>query len=334
MLLLRLLLPWVHVCSFVGMLTLSTVARGDAVLIRFSPPQGAVAGYKVYSAFETTGAIAGTPIDAGPRAPASGVASYSLAGLDPTRGYSVEMTAYDSRGVESARSNRVTIPARVETLGSPLWQSDFSVYAPGVHVPGFVDARGDSRTTTGTDLFQVSYFSDGNAAYGTSAASGAVSSRYIAGVSNSWGSYEISGRVWMSGANAQPGIAARATETGGLRYFELGQNPGGAWLVRARNEPALTCRSGGATGVTQAIVRWYSVKFRVTQSAGLTRVRAKAWSSTAAEPSAWLVDCWTTLGAAADSGAFSLLRGGGGLAYFDDLSVRPVQGMIEAIPPK
>ena len=86
------------------------------------------------------------PIDAGPRTPdATGVASYYLGSLDPSLAYSVEFTAYDSRGVESVRSNRLRIAPRLETLGTPLWENNFDVFAPGVHPAGFVDLRGDAR---------------------------------------------------------------------------------------------------------------------------------------------------------------------------------------------
>jgi hypothetical protein len=334
MLLLRLLLSRVHVFSFVGMLTLSAVARGDAVLLRFYPPAGVVAGYKVYSALQTTGTITSAALDAGARAPdTTGVASYSLSGLDPTRAYSVEMTAYDSRGVESGRSNRVSIPSRTETLGSALWSSDFQMYAPGVHVPGFVDSRGDSQTTTGTDLFGVAYLGVTNATYGTESASGTVSSRYTAGTSAAWGSYEISGRVLTVGIFSLAGIAARVTNTDGSRYFELGQVSRGAWVLSGRNENALTCRSSTALGVTQLSLSWYNVRFRVTQAAGKTRLRAKVWLSSATEPSAWQADCWTTLSASADSGTFALRRDYTGAAYFDNVSVQPVIGTLEPIPP-
>ena len=335
MLLLRLLLPLVHVCLLFGMLALSAVARSDAVLISFRPPQGAVAGYKVYSALQTTGPITNAPLDAGARAPdGSGLASYSLTGLDPAQSYSVEMTAYDSRGVESTHSNRLTVPARTETLGAALWSSDFQVYAPGVHVPGFVDSRGDSKTTTGTDLFSVSYFAGNDAAYGTAADSGMVSSVFFGRSSEIWGSYEISARVWRGVRSAQAGIAARVTGSGGdLRYFELAQNTFGTWLARARNEPALTCRNGTLTGVTQSANEWVALKFRVTRAAGLTRLRAKLWRPAAMEPAAWQIDCWTTLGAAADSGAFALQRYGNGSAYFDDIAVTRVEGTLDAIPP-
>ncbi len=338
MLLLLLPLPRVYVCfGFLLMLALSMDARADAVLLRFRPPtNGVVAGYKVYAAFETTGAITSAPIDAGARSPDStGVASYSLANLDPARSYSVEMTAYDSGGVESARSNRITLAPRVqpsvETLGTPLWQSDFSLFAPGVHAPGFVDLVGDTRTTTTSDIFKVSYFGNTNAAFGTAVQPGAVASRYIGSASNNWGSYEIAGRVWANTTTGQLGIAARSTGDN-TRYFALGQNTSGGWLLRAWSEPALTCGSGPATGVTQPAFRWYRFKLRTTRASSLTRVRAKVWSDGAAEPSAWQADCWTTLAASADSGSFSLMRGGSGMAYWDDLSVRPVQGTLDRIP--
>jgi trimeric autotransporter adhesin len=339
MLLLLLPLPRVYVCfGVLLMLALSMDARADAVLVRFLPPGGTVAGYKVYSAFETTGAITSAPIDAGARPPdATGVASYSLANLDPTRSYSVEMTAYNSSGVESARSNRITLAARTapppgETLGAPLWQNDFSAYAPGVHVPLFQDLVGDVRSLSSTNLFAVSYFADGNAAWGVSGSAGALATRYVGSNSAGWGSYEISGRTWSSSALGQLGIASRSTESGGTRYFELGQNASRAWLLRTRNEPALTCARGPATGVTQPGARWYSFKLRTTRANGLTRLRAKVWSTGTTEPSAWQADCWTTVAANADSGSFSLQRSGSGSAFFDDLAVRPVQGTLDPIP--
>lgn len=332
MLLLRLPLPWVYVCCVLGMLALSADSRADAVVLRFRPPVGAVAGYKVYAAPSTTGPITSAPIDTGARAPdATGVASYSLGNLDPLLAYSVELTAYDARGVESRRSNRVTIAPRSETLGTALWSSDFSVYAPGVHVPGFVDFRGDSATTTGTDLFSVAYFGT-NAAYGTATAPGTVASRYTGGTSASWPSYEISGRVLDVDRSALAGVAARVTSPDGSRYFELAQIVGGAWLVRGRNEPALTCRSGQGLKVTQIEELWYSFRFRVTRANGLTRLRAKVWPTPAPQPALWQVDCWTTLAASADSGYFSLLRDGTGGVYFDNLSVQPVTGTLEPIP--
>jgi len=330
--LLRLPLPLVYVCLLFGMLTLSAFARADAVLLSFYPSPGAVVGYKVYTAFETTGPIASAPLDVGARLPVGGIASYSVANLDPTRSYSVEMTAYDLRGVESTRSNRLTIPARTETLGTPLWSSDFQAYAPGVHVPRFMDSRGDSLTTTGTDLFSIAYFGT-NAAFGTAAAQGTVSTRYTATGSVSWPSYEISGRVITETIGAQAGIDARVTYTDGSRYYELGQVTGGVWVVRGRNENALTCRTGPMLGVKQLSALWHNVRFRVTQAGGNTRLRAKVWLSSAPEPAAWQADCWTTLSATADWGNFALRRGSAGGAYFDVVSVQPVTGALEPIPP-
>ncbi|MFI5317501.1 MAG: fibronectin type III domain-containing protein [Myxococcota bacterium] len=330
-----LLLPLsrVRACAAVGFFTLAlaTGARADAVLLRFYPPaQGAVAGYKVYAARQTTGAIASAPIDAGVRSPdGTGVASYSLSGLDPNLPYSVEMTAYDARGVESQRSNRVTISSRVETLGGVRWSSSFGQFAPGVHVPGFRDELEDAETASGADLFAVAYFPDGTAAFGSDADAGDVSSWFVGAGAPYWGSYEITGRVWTSGARAQAGIDARASGRG--RYFDFGQAPGGSWRLVASEEPALSCKSA-VTRVTQPPGTWYAVRFRVTHASGLTRLRAKVWPSEGAEPAAWQADCWTTLAVASDLGAIALRRGGTGGAYFEDLTVTSVIGKLDPIP--
>ncbi len=333
MLLLRWLLPWVHLCSGFGMLTLATVARADAVLVKFRPPAaGAVAGYKLYSALETAGPITSAALDVGKPTPdATGVASYSLSGLDPARAYVVEMTAYDSRGVESQRSNRLTLAPRLETLGSSLLAHDYNVYAPGVHVPEYEDARGDSVLTTGTNLFFVSYLSDGSRTFGTTQTSGAVRARYVGPVATNRTSSELTGRVWTTMTNAQAGIAARITGDG-TRFFELGTNSAGAWAIRGRNEPLLACGRGPTLGVTQTTSRWHSFKLRVTRLGGITRLRAKVWAAGAAEPAAWQADCWTRIVATADSNSFALLRGGAGAAYFDDLVLKPVIGTLDPIP--
>lgn len=333
MLLLRWPLPGVYFCVCFAMLALPAVARADAVLLSFRPPsQGVAAGYNVYLAPDTTGPIASAPLDAGARAPdVNGVASYSIANLDPARAYVVEMTAYDSKGVESRRSNRLSIAPRVETLGTPTLSHNYDVYAPGVHVPDYDDARGDTTLTTGTNLFFVSYLTDGSRVFGTTLTTGAVRARYVGPVALDRTSAELSGRVFTLMSSALAGVAARITGDG-TRYFELGTDSTGAWAVRGRNEPVLSCGRGPALGVTQATSRWHKWKLRVTRIGGLTRLRAKVWPSTTAEPAAWQADCWTKTPSAADSGSFALLRGGVGAAWYDDVTVSPVIGTLEPIP--
>jgi len=334
MLLLRLLLPQVYLCFGFALLALAPAARADAVLVRFRPPaQGIAAGYRLYLAPETTGPITNVPIDIGARTPdSSGVASYSVSGLDPTRSYSVELTAYDSSGNESRRSNRLSVAARTEALGAILWQQSFDAYAPGVHVPGFVDTRGSTDSGSAGNVWTVIYTTDGSVSDYSGGDSGSTATRYAGSESAGWGSYEIAGRVRTSSAQTQAGIGARWTAGG--RYFELGQEVGGSWSLRSNAKPALTCSGSSLLGVKGSIVRWYSFKLRVTRSAtGLSRLRAKVWLQNTAEP-AWQADCWTTLGNGADSGSFLLTRDGSGGAYFDDLTVTAVVGTLSPIPPQ
>ena len=332
MLLLRLLLGSVYVCLGFALLTLPAEARADAVLLRFRPSsQTSVRGYKLYLGPDTAGAITSAPVDIGAQWPDStGLASYSISSLDPSRSYAVELTAYDSSGVESPRSNRLTVAPRLETLGSQLWQSNFDQYAPGVHVPGFTDFSGDTVVASGGDIFSVAYRSDGSRSYWSGSDSGAVSSQYTGAEAASWGSYEISGSLRTDLGSAEAAIGARAVSG---RYFELGQSADRSWMLGGYREPALTCGLGPALGVTQSLARWYSFKFRVTRVSGLSRLRAKVWVKGATEPS-WQADCWTLLAVRFDSGSFTLMRGGSGGVYFDDLAVTSVVGTLDPIPPQ
>jgi hypothetical protein len=334
MLLLRLFLPRVYLCLGFGLLALATVARADAVLVRFRPPAtGIAAGYKLYYALETSGPITSTPVDLGLRTPdSSGVASYSLAGLDPTRSYSLELTAYDSSGSESRRSNRLSVAARSETLGAVLWQQNFDSYAPGVHVPGFIDTRGSTDSGTAGNVWTVAYKSDGSVSDYSGSDSGATATRYAGTETAGWGSYEIAGRVRLENINAGGAVGARWTSGG--HYFELGQDAS-SWALSGNAEPALSCAGSPQLGVKPTIGRWYSFKYRVTRSSttGLYRLRAKVWLQGGVEP-AWQADCWTTLGVHSDSGSFLLARDGSGGVYFDDLTVTSVVGTLAPIPPQ
>ena len=332
MLLLRLLLGWVYLCLGFGLLALPAESRADAVLLRFKPPPQSVRGYNLYLATATSGAITSPAVDIGARtADSTGVASYSIGNLDPTQSYVVELTAYDSSGVESRRSNRLTLAARTEVLGAPLWQSNFSQYAPGVHVPGFTDLRGDTVTTSGTNIFSVLYLGDGSIAYFSGSDIGVVASQYTGASAAGWGSYEISGRMRMDRPQGRAGIGARV-QSGA--YFLLGTATNGAWALGGWNEPALTCRVGAALGVTAAARSWYSFKYRVTRASGLTRLRAKVWLQSSAEPTSWQSDCWTSSPVTSDSGSFELIRTGAGGVYWADLVVTAVSGTIAPIPPQ
>lgn len=330
MLLLRFLSLFVYLCLGIGIWTPTADARADAVLVRFRPPaSGAVAGYKLYYALETSGSINSAPVDLGSRAPDStGVSSYSLAGLDPSRSYSLELTAYDSRGVESRRSNRLTVAARTEALGAVLYQNNFDQYAPGVHVPGFIDTRGPTTSGNAGVVFNVAYRTDGSRSFYSSFGDGAVASRYIGSGSTSWGSYELSGSVRTETIRAQAAIGARWVNGS---YFELAQTADARWQLRGIGEPGLSCAVGPSLGLTMPQARIYRFKYRVTRANNLTRLRAKLWLQGTAEPG-WLADCWTTLASSVDSGAFLLERNGSGGVYFDDVVVTSVGGQLDPIP--
>ncbi len=280
-----------------------------------------MAGYRVYVGPDQSGPIVGTPIDLGKPTPVSGLDSATIT-LDRTVTWVAEMTAYSTAG-ESPRSNRVTIPALVETLGAPLYEADFTRFAAGTLPPGYMDATG---------TFTVAASGDGNRAFASKYSSITAAARYIGSSSSSWTAYEISGRMMLALGSSPAGVAVRVPSSSFTEYYALGVDSRGAFALSQAGKAGLACASSASTGVSPATSRWYQFKLRFTNPSGRARLRAKVWQSGYAEPASWQADCWTDVTLTLGSGSFALYHGSNRIAYWDDLVVRPVTGTLAPIP--
>jgi hypothetical protein len=306
------------------LLGLAGPASAQQLVLRWIPSASSgVGGYRVYVGPAQDGPISATPINVGLPAPAaSGVASASLT-LDRTRSWVAEMTAYATSGAESARSNRVTIPALGETLGAPIYEVDFSAFPAGSDPSLYLDP---------SSAFQVSQFSDGNHAFGTSAPAGRVVSRYVGTAVTAAGAYELSGRLSLLVGADLAGVAVRVPSSDLSQYFALGVDTRGVFVLAQAGKAPLRCATSASTGVSPASSRWYRFKLRFTNPSGRARLRAKVWLGSSAEPAGWQADCWTDTVLSPGSGAFALYRDSAGVVYWDDLAVRPVTGTLDPIP--
>jgi hypothetical protein len=314
--------PLVVIASFVCFVT---SAAAQDVTVRWIPPASAgVAGYNVYIAPATSGSLVATPIDVGrPTVDATGVASARITGVDRSRTLAIEMTSYDAARVQSARSNRVTLAALGETLGDPLVTADFTGRTPGTHALGFFDWGG---------TFLLARLSDGNIVDAAPTTWVSAVSRYLAGGSTGWGSYEISGRIYLGTSGARAGVAARVGASDLSSGFLLGSDSRGVFSLEQRGKSPLSCASSASTGVSAVAGLWFKFKLRYTNPSSRSRLRAKVWRATDAEPAAWQADCWTDVPPASDTGIFALYRDNGGTVFWDDLDVRPVTGTLAPIP--
>ena len=96
--------------------------------------------------------------------------------------------------------------------------------------------------------------------------------------------------------------------------------------------PGLACASSASTADRVVRSSWYRFRLRYTALDYRARLRAKVWRREELEPSVWQADCWTKLPAPVNRGALALYQDGGGVAYWDDLLIRPVTGTLTPIP--
>ena len=304
--------------------SLSGVASAQSIQLRWIPPTTAgVVGYNVYVAPSTSGPITSTPIDVGrPPTDASGVASATVTG-NRSIPLDFEMTSYDSLGRESVRSNRVSLVPSGESLGTPIFTASFQSDAIGSSPAGFFDAGGD---------FVVAGPATGNHVYAAPATTGTVSSRFLGNGAGSWPPYEVTGRMFVPSGARVAGLALRAKLSDLSQTFLFGGDSRGVFSVDQRGNPPLRCASSNSTGVSVVGNVQYLFRVRYTKPGGRARLRAKAWRSTDAEPSAWQADCWTDVPLDVDKGPFAFYREGSGVVTWDDVTVRPVLGTFDPIP--
>jgi len=306
------------------LVALALPASAQTLSLRWIPSVSAgVSGYRAYVGPDQSGPITSVPINLGNPTPNSnGVASAAIT-LDRSRSWVAELTAYSSTGAESPRSNRVTIPALGESLGAPVYETDFTPFETGSLPAGYLDAA---------DAFGVSEFADGNRALGTRLFSGRIVARYVGASVVVQPTYEISGRTALSYGTQVAGVAVRVPYSDLSQYFALGVDSRGTFALSQAGKAPLRCASSASTGVALTYSRWYRFKLRYTNPGGRARLRARVWLQGQAEPTAWQADCWTDVALATGTGAFALYRDGGGLVHWDDLAVRPVLGTLDPIP--
>jgi hypothetical protein len=306
----------------------ATDAAAQDVTLRWNPSASAgVVGYYAYIGRVAPGPVVATRINVGRPVPdASGVARVRLVGVDRTAAMlAIEMTSYDSLGRESVRSNRVLLLGDGETVGAPRFSAGFEDSEPGNNLAFFFDWGGN---------FEIGEFANGNLAFGSpgSSSGGLSVSRYIGTAGTQWAPYELEGRMLVVVGSLTAGVGVRVGASDLSSGFLLGGDAAGEFAIDQTGNPDLRCRASASTGVRIARSRWYRFRLRHTAPGGRARLRAKVWSSGALEPSQWQADCWTDVPPTTDSRAFAVYHAGTGIAYWDDLVVRPMTGTVAAIP--
>lgn len=323
------------------------------------PSPGEVAGFRVHRG-SSSGSY-DTVIDVGlPSQGGDGGFSYALTVPDDATVY-VAISAYAADGRVSPPSNeRVrsgpTIPdpdpdpdpgddgsgggssgggssgggsGEIGTDPNTVWFEDFESSALGAVIPGWLDTAANNSMSEDDSLFRVSDLG-GDRVLSTYSTAINIHSHYVGTGSLGWARYDLLGRMRLGHAAGGIGVTAYSQYDSSDVYYRLRRySPGGFELTvhpgSDAGHPEFVCPAP-QTGVVPTANTWYRFRLRVEDGTGSTRIRAKVWPSSAAEPSAWQAECLDGRSNRPASGRVGVWSMNSGSKYWDDFEVIGLEG--------
>jgi hypothetical protein len=201
---------------------------------------------------------------------------------------------------------------------------DFEDSLPGEDPPGWLDTG--ARNSLGeADYFMIFDLVDGSRAFGTKVKQTNIHSHYVADESHDWFDYEMRGRMLIDRADAGIGVTLYSDYPVSDSYYRLRHFGKTAFHLANHPEGEGECVGQKSTSVRPRAGVWYWFRFQAFDEESATRVRAKVWDESDAEPDGWEIDCLAPADAAyfgGSPGLWSMRKGG---KYWDDLEVIELQ---------
>ncbi len=300
------------------------IAGPDTVAAGASANYQAVATYDDQTTTDVTGA-AEWSVTSGPGQISAGV--YQT----PTDVASDVSVIIAAEYVEDAASVQGDKKVAVKAA-SALLSEDFESYADGASPTNWLDTDVQSSLTRSDGIFAV-HDVGGTMAFGTPGVFSDAHAHYVAGGSESWSNYEVTGRMMTTTTDGSLGVTFYSDYPNSDTYYRLRRFAGTSFHVSPH--PNGDQMSGGVTDtqVTPQPNVWYRYRVQVISLANQTVVKAKVWADGENEPTAWQADCYDSRSARRTAGKVGLWCGLHEGKYWDDFQVRSLGDAGENNPP-
>ncbi len=312
----RLLLAFLLLCAS------ASHAADRSIEVRWYPPSEPVDGYVVYYGY-STGTYASEADIGSVSSGADGIARYTLAGVDAERNVHVAMTAYGADGVESELSNEIVYAAEPSSPVSaePIYAETFEGYASGADPADWLDTASGYSLQAGDPALFRTHSVSGGIVFGTTSTEQRIHSHLVTTGTESWNSYEFSGRMMQTDSTGGIGVTMYSAYPQADAYYRLWRYGTISFRIAPRGA---TCTGTTDTGVVAASGVWYRFRMQAEpDGTGGTVVRAKVWSSGQMEPLSWQAECVDSAGTLL-AGRPGMWATNAGAKYWDDLVVSPL----------
>jgi hypothetical protein len=208
-----------------------------------------------------------------------------------------------------------------------LYVETFESYPRSFDPPGWLDTGEQNALSEEPSLFKTFELADGNVALGTSSTSANIHSHLVVDTSETWNSYELSGRMQVSSPAGGIGVTLYSDYPHSDSYYRLRRYQGNAFHLAPHphgRSDASACEGSTMTDVMPTAYTWYRFRFQAFPEREGTRLRAKVWSNEEQEPSLWQINCLDSSDQAHRFGRPGIWSMGAGSKYWDDLEVRPL----------
>ena len=216
-------------------------------------------------------------------------------------------------------SSQHRILAAAVAPGTGTVSYDFQDNVAGTDPVGWLDTAANNSMTPNDSLFKV-YSAGGSMVFGTVSTASDIHSHYIGTGSDTWTSYEYTGRMMITNTSGGIGVTFLSDYPNSDSYYRLRSTGGGAFHISPHPWPTASI-TGGVTssGVTPNANQWYRFRVQFGDDGTRTSIKAKVWTDGTNEPANWQIDCYDSSSIRYTAGTVGLWSYNSGSKYWDDL---------------
>jgi len=235
------------------------------------------------------------------------------------------VSAQETMGIEV-----ISVTLVVTSTVTPMYAENFQVYTAGSDPVDWLDTDADNSLAENDGLFEIFDLGE-ERVFGTESTLSNIHSHYVGDGSDTFSSYEYTGRLMMTAANSGIGVTFLSQYPQADAYYRLRRYGSGSFHL----SPHGTTISGGTTdtGVVPDRNVWYLFRVQVEDIGTRTEIKAKVWAEGTTEPAGWQVDCYDASPTRLAAGTVGVWSHTSGNKYWDDLAVNPLPPEPDESPP-